>query len=75
MIRQKGTRKGDLLQFNIPRKESITENNLIIPPSMGGALPINFQVIGNNNAVTIGDFVLLANEVILHGEIMTVIGQ
>ncbi|MCZ8515064.1 DUF1259 domain-containing protein [Paenibacillus filicis] len=59
---QKGHRSGNLLQFNISRAEPITENHMVITPSMGVASPINFQAVGNKAAIT-GDFVLLANEV------------
>ncbi|MCP1306852.1 DUF1259 domain-containing protein [Paenibacillus tyrfis] len=59
---QKGHRSGNLLQFNISRAETITENNMVIPPFMGVASPINFQAVGKKAATT-GDFVLLANEV------------
>lgn len=76
---QKGHRSGNLLQFNIPRAETITENNIVIPPSMGVASPINFQAVGKKAATT-GDFVLLADEVnpvirelTAHGIIVTAI--
>lgn len=59
---QKGHRSGNLLQFNILRAETIKESNMVIPPFMGVASPINFQAVGKNAATT-GDFVLLANEV------------
>ncbi len=59
---QKGHRSGNLLQFNFSRAETITENNMVIPPFMGVASPINFQAVGKKAATT-GDFVLLANEV------------
>ncbi|TMV49936.1 DUF1259 domain-containing protein [Paenibacillus mesophilus] len=62
IIGQKGKRSGSLLQFNISRTENITENNMVIPPFMGVASPINFQAVGKKAATT-GDFVLLANEV------------
>jgi uncharacterized protein DUF1259 len=57
-----GQHKGDLLQISIPRAETITENGMDIPPSMGVANAINFQMIGEKAATT-GDFVLLASEV------------
>ncbi|MBU5445507.1 DUF1259 domain-containing protein [Paenibacillus sp. MSJ-34] len=59
---QKGHRSGNLLQFNISRAETITENNMVIPPFMGVASPINYQAVGKK-AATAGDFVLLASEV------------
>lgn len=57
-----GKAQGDLLQVSVPRPEAITENNVILAPSMGIANAINFQMLGRNAATT-GDFVLLANEV------------
>lgn len=62
IIGQKGHRSGNLLQFNISRTETITENNMVVPPFMGVASPLNFQAVGKKAAIT-GDFVLLANEV------------
>jgi hypothetical protein len=59
---QKGHSSGNLLQISIPRVETIKESNMVIPPSMGVASPINFQAVGKKAATT-GDFVLLANEV------------
>lgn len=57
-----GHSKGNLLQLSIPRAETIKENGMIIPPSMGVATAINFQMAGEKAATT-GDFVLIASEV------------
>lgn len=57
-----GKENGTLLQFSIPRAETLYETGMEVPPFMGMATAINFQSIGNNAAIT-GDFVLLANEV------------
>ncbi len=57
-----GQHKGNLLKISIPRAETITENGMEVPPSMGVANAINFQMIGEKAATT-GDFVLLASEV------------
>jgi hypothetical protein len=57
-----GHSKGNLLQLSIPRAETIKENGMIIPPSMGVATAINFQMVGEKAATT-GDFVLIASEV------------
>jgi hypothetical protein len=57
-----GHKKGNLLQVSIPRAETIKENDGIIPPSMGVATSINFQMAGEKAATT-GDFVLIASEV------------
>lgn len=62
IIGWKGQQRGKVFQFSIPRQERITENGVVIPPAMGIAMPINFQVIGDKAAAT-GDFVLFSNEV------------
>jgi Domain of Unknown Function (DUF1259) len=59
----KGTINGGVYQFNIPRAESISEDGMAIPPSMGTAIAINFQPTGNGKAAITGDFVLLGKEV------------
>jgi hypothetical protein len=58
-----GKVNGGVYQFNIPRAETITENGMEIPPSMGTATVINFQPTGSGKAAITGDFVLLAQEV------------
>ena len=57
-----GQSKGNILQLSFPRAETIKEDGLIIPPSMGVATAINFQMAGDK-AATAGDFVLIASEV------------
>ena len=59
----KGTINGGVYQFNIPRAESITEEGMVVPPSMGTAIAINFQPTGGGKAAITGDFVLLGKEV------------
>jgi hypothetical protein len=54
---------GGTYQFAIPRAEKITEHGVEVPPSMGMAIPLNFQPTGNGRAAVTGDFVLLASEV------------
>jgi hypothetical protein len=58
----KGNHNGSLLQFGFPRAEKLTEAGMEIPPYMGMATGVNFQMDGNKAAIT-GDFVLLADEV------------
>jgi Domain of Unknown Function (DUF1259) len=58
-----GKVNGGVYQFNIPRAETITENGMEIPPSMGTATVINFQPTGSGKAAITGDFVLLGQEV------------
>ena len=62
ILSRTGQHKGNLLQLSVPRAETITENGMNVPPSMGMATAINFQMVGENAATT-GDFVLLASEV------------
>ncbi|HSV12197.1 MAG TPA: DUF1259 domain-containing protein [Hanamia sp.] len=57
-----GKQNGKLLQYTFPRNEKLTESGMEMPPSMGLATSINFQMDGNRAATT-GDFVLLADEV------------
>ena len=57
-----GKQNGMLLQYSFPRNERLTENGMEMPPSMGMATAINFQIDGSRAAIT-GDFVLLADEV------------
>ncbi len=58
-----GKVNGGILQFGVPRAETITENAMVVPPSMGVATAINFQPTGGGKAAITGDFVLLAREV------------
>jgi hypothetical protein len=57
-----GKQNGMLLQYNFPRNEDLKESGMEMPPAMGMATAINFQMDGNRAAIT-GDFVLLADEV------------
>jgi uncharacterized protein DUF1259 len=59
---QTGQKKGNLLQLSFPRKETIEEHGMVVPPFMGMATGINLQAVGNK-AATSGDFVLMADEV------------
>ena len=54
---------GGTYQFAVPRAETIMEHGAEVPPSMGMAIPLNFQPTGNGRAAITGDFVLLASEV------------
>jgi hypothetical protein len=57
-----GNQNGMLLQYAFPRSEKLTVNGMEMPPAMGMATSINFQMDGSKAAIT-GDFVLLADEV------------
>jgi len=57
-----GKQNGMVLSYTFPRNEKTMESGMEMPPSMGMATAINFQMEGNRAAIT-GDFVLLADEV------------
>jgi hypothetical protein len=57
-----GKHNGNLLQYSFPRLEKLTESGMEMPPFMGMATAINFQMDGDKAGIT-GDFVLLADEV------------
>ena len=57
-----GKHNGIILSYSFPRKEKLMESGMEMPPSIGMATGINFQMDGYNAGIT-GDFVLLANEV------------
>jgi hypothetical protein len=59
----KGTINGGVYQVNIPRAESISEDGMTVPSSMGTAIAINFQPTGGGKVAITGDFVLLGKEV------------
>lgn len=59
----RGHAAGGVYQFSIPRADTITDDNMAIPPAMGTAIGINFQPTGNGKAAITGDFVLEAPEV------------
>ena len=58
-----GKVNGGVLQFSVPRSETIKDSGMTIPPSMGVATALNFQPTGNGKAAITGDFVLIASEV------------
>jgi hypothetical protein len=58
-----GKSNGGVYQVGIPRSETIRENGMEVPPSMGVATSINFQPTGGGKAAITGDFVLRATEV------------
>lgn len=57
-----GKHNGMLLQYSFARNEKLLEHGMEMPPAIGMATAINFQMDGNRAAIT-GDFVLLAAEV------------
>jgi hypothetical protein len=59
---RKGSMAGRVLQVSVPRAETVQENGMEVPNSMGMANAMNFQVVGQRVATT-GDFALVASEV------------
>ena len=59
----KGKLNGGVLQYGLPRRETIRSGGMDVPPAMGTATAINFQPLGRDRAAITGDFVLLAREV------------
>src|SRR5471032_2844778 len=65
LIGVKGQANGGVYQFNVPRREPIKENDMVMAPvgPMGVAIAINFQPAGGGKAAITGDFVLTNDEV------------
>jgi hypothetical protein len=62
-VGRKGTFKGGVLSYGVPRGESITMAGMTIAPAAGVGEAINFQAADSGNVATTGDFVLVADEV------------
>jgi uncharacterized protein DUF1259 len=62
-LARKGTYKGGVLSYGVPRADSITMDGTTIAPAAGVAEAINFQSADSGNVATTGDFVLTAEEV------------
>src|SRR5436305_1382298 len=65
IIGAKGQANGGVYQFNVPRRDPVKENDMVMAPvgPMGVAIAINFQPTGGGKAAITGDFVLTADEV------------
>lgn len=65
IIGVKGQANGGVYQFNVPRRDPITEDGMQLSPvgPMGVATAINFQPTGGGKAAITGDFVLTGEEV------------
>ena len=65
IIGVKGQANGGVYQFNVPRRDPITEDGMQLSPvgPMGVAIGINFQPTGGGKAAITGDFVLIGDEV------------
>ena len=58
-----GKNNNGVYQFAISRAEKITDDGMVVPPSMGVATAINFQPTAPGKAAITGDFVLTGKEV------------
>lgn len=58
-----GKANGGVYQFSFPRAETIMQDGMTEPASMGTGTGINFQPIGGGRAAVTGDFVLLGSEI------------
>lgn len=58
-----GKINGGVYQVAVPRAETIREDGMEIPASMGLATAINFQPTGSGKAAITGDFVMTSGEV------------
>ncbi|MET3907285.1 hypothetical protein ABID59_001616 [Bradyrhizobium sp. S3.3.6] len=65
IIGAKGQANGGVYQFNVKRRDPITQEGMPLTPvgAMGVAIGINFQPTGGGNAAITGDFVLSGDEV------------
>jgi hypothetical protein len=65
IIGAKGQVNGGVYQFNVPRRDSITDAGMAMTPAapLGLAIGMNFQPTGGGKAAITGDFVLSADEV------------
>src|SRR6266487_396590 len=62
IIGAKVTSNGGVYQFNVPRRDPITESGMMVPTEMGSANAINFQPTGGGKAAITGDFVVTGEE-------------
>jgi hypothetical protein len=60
-----GKVNGGVYQVSVPRRDTIRDGDVVIPPAMGVATALNFQPTGGGKAAITGDFVLRAAEVTL----------
>ncbi|MBR0956225.1 DUF1259 domain-containing protein [Bradyrhizobium japonicum] len=65
IIGVKGQATGGVYQFNVPRRDPVTEHGMQLSPvgPLGVATAVNFQPTGGGKAAITGDFVLTGDEV------------
>ncbi|MDB5504725.1 MAG: hypothetical protein JWR89_4627 [Tardiphaga sp.] len=59
----KGVANGGVYQFNVPRRDPITEGGMTVNAALGGANAINFQPTSAGKAAITGDFLVTGDEV------------
>lgn len=59
----KGKIDGGVYKYSIPYGKQITLDGVAVPPTMGTAMPLNFQPTGDSTAAINGDFIMMAEEV------------
>jgi hypothetical protein len=62
-VGRKGTFKGGVLSYGVPRGGAVTMEGMTIAPAAGVAEAISFQAADSGSVATTGDFVLTAEEV------------
>jgi len=62
-VARKGTFKGGVLSYGVPRSDTIKMAGITITPAAGVGEAINFHAADSGNVATTGDFVLTADEV------------
>jgi Domain of Unknown Function (DUF1259) len=62
-VGRKGTFKGGVLSYGVPRAQAVKLGSEEVPPAAGVAEAINFQAAEGGDVATTGDFVLTAEEV------------
>src|SRR5437660_36612 len=62
-VGRKGTFKGGVLSYGVPRVGPVTMDGMTVAPAAGVAEAINFQAADSGSVATTGDFVLTAEEV------------
>jgi len=62
-VGRKGSFKGGVLSYGVPRNDEIVANGMTIASAAGVAEAINFQAAESGQVATTGDFVLTAAEV------------
>jgi hypothetical protein len=65
IIGVKGQANGGVYQYNVKRRDPITQEGMLLTPvaAMGVAIAMNFQPTGDGKAAITGDFVLTSDEV------------